>query len=183
MPFFRVVKFQSVGRHPRPLHSVNLPLHQMYGVTELSCGKWCRSERGHTGTWAIKMYVLMMFDILMRLHFVSHQIFLSIESKILYKLCPLSVVDSYFCYGQYGKCLQILRYSYSSKVWGQYVLIFLVVEEINDLYSILCNVSWAANQHIKMVSEGSCDTEYWRNDVENSALNHWNKYNVLLIFK
>ncbi len=32
------------------------------------------------------------------------------------------------------------------------------------------NVSWAANQHIRMISEGSCDTEDWRNDAENSAL-------------
>ncbi len=26
------------------------------------------------------------------------------------------------------------------------------------------NVSWAGNQHIKMISEGSCDTEDWSND-------------------
>jgi len=26
-----------------------------------------------------------------------------------------------------------------------------------------------------MISEGSCDTEDWSNDVENSALHHWNK--------
>ncbi len=30
--------------------------------------------------------------------------------------------------------------------------------------------SWAANQHIRMISEGSCDTEDWSNDAENSAL-------------
>ncbi len=34
---------------------------------------------------------------------------------------------------------------------------------------IIRNVSWAANQHIRMISEGSCDTEDWRNDAENSA--------------
>ncbi len=28
------------------------------------------------------------------------------------------------------------------------------------------------NQHIRMISEGSCDTEYWSNDDENSALNN-----------
>jgi len=27
-----------------------------------------------------------------------------------------------------------------------------------------------SNQHIRMVSEGSCDTEDWNNDAENSAL-------------
>ncbi len=32
------------------------------------------------------------------------------------------------------------------------------------------NVFWAANQHIRMISEGSCDTEDWSNDAENSAL-------------
>ncbi len=31
-------------------------------------------------------------------------------------------------------------------------------------------VSWTANQHIRMISEGSCDTEHWRNDAENVAL-------------
>ncbi len=29
--------------------------------------------------------------------------------------------------------------------------------------------------HIRMISEGSCDTEDWSNDVENSALHHRNK--------
>ncbi len=28
---------------------------------------------------------------------------------------------------------------------------------------IILNVSWAANQHITMISEGSCDTEDWSN--------------------
>ncbi len=35
---------------------------------------------------------------------------------------------------------------------------------------IIRNVSWAANHHIRLISEGSCDTEDWRNDAENSAL-------------
>ncbi len=35
---------------------------------------------------------------------------------------------------------------------------------------IIINVCWAANQHIRMISEGSCDTEDWINDAENSAL-------------
>ncbi len=37
------------------------------------------------------------------------------------------------------------------------------------------NVSWAANQHIRMISEGSCDTKGWSNDAENSTLHHRNK--------
>jgi len=31
------------------------------------------------------------------------------------------------------------------------------------------------NHHIRMISEGSCDTEAWSNDAENSALRHRNK--------
>ncbi len=33
----------------------------------------------------------------------------------------------------------------------------------------------AANQHIRMISEESCDTEDWSNDAELSALHHRNK--------
>ncbi len=32
------------------------------------------------------------------------------------------------------------------------------------------NVYWAPNKFIRMISEGSCDTEDWSNDSENSAL-------------
>ncbi len=35
--------------------------------------------------------------------------------------------------------------------------------------------SWAANQHIRMISKGSCDTEDWINDAENSVLHYKNK--------
>ncbi len=35
---------------------------------------------------------------------------------------------------------------------------------------IIRNVSWSPNQHIRMISEASCDTEDWSNDAENSAL-------------
>ncbi len=38
------------------------------------------------------------------------------------------------------------------------------------------NVSWATNQHIRMISVESRDTEDWRNDAEYSALIHRNKY-------
>ncbi len=31
------------------------------------------------------------------------------------------------------------------------------------------------NQHIRMISEGYCDTEDWSNDTKNSALNRRNK--------
>ncbi len=31
-------------------------------------------------------------------------------------------------------------------------------------------VSWAPDQYIKLISEGSRDTEDWSNDAENSAI-------------
>jgi len=37
-------------------------------------------------------------------------------------------------------------------------------------YQSVINVYWAAHHHIRVISEGSCDTEHWRNDAENSAL-------------
>ncbi len=40
---------------------------------------------------------------------------------------------------------------------------------------IVGKAPWAANQPIKMISEGSCDTEDCSNDAENSALHHRNK--------
>jgi len=43
---------------------------------------------------------------------------------------------------------------------------------------LLRNVSWAANHHIRLISEGSCDTEDWSNDARNLAQNkiHFKMY-------
>ncbi len=43
------------------------------------------------------------------------------------------------------------------------------------------NVSWAANQHIILISEGSCDTEDWSNDAENTALTSGINYTLKYI--
>ncbi len=37
------------------------------------------------------------------------------------------------------------------------------------------------NQHIRMISEGSCDTEDWSNDAENSLLRHRNNITVCFL--
>jgi len=42
-------------------------------------------------------------------------------------------------------------------------------------YCISINIFWASDQHIGMISEGSCDPEDWSNDAENSDLHHMNK--------
>ncbi len=44
--------------------------------------------------------------------------------------------------------------------------------EAAQLFSVLLvirNVPRAANQRIRMISEGSCDIEDWSNDAENSS--------------
>ncbi len=49
-----------------------------------------------------------------------------------------------------------------------------------SLLIILINVPF---QYIRMISEGSCDTEDWRNDAENSALHQSNKLHLKYILK
>ncbi len=57
---------------------------------------------------------------------------------------------------------------YSKKPEKLYSAVFNII-------IIILNVFWSANQNIRMISEGSCDTEDWSNDAENSALHHRNK--------
>ncbi len=51
----------------------------------------------------------------------------------------------------------------------------LFINNNNKPLIIRINVSWAPIQNIKMISEGSCDTEDWVMAAENSALHHRNK--------
>jgi len=49
------------------------------------------------------------------------------------------------------------------------------IKEYNNVI-IIRNVSRAANYHIRMISEGSCDTDAdASNDAENSFLHHMNE--------
>ncbi len=50
------------------------------------------------------------------------------------------------------------------------IIIFLQLSSTTDFNIITRNVSWAANQYIRVISEALCDTEDWSNDAENSAL-------------
>ncbi len=47
--------------------------------------------------------------------------------------------------------------------------------QLFSIFIITINVFRVANQHIRMISEASCDAEDWSNDAENSALYHKNK--------
>ncbi len=42
--------------------------------------------------------------------------------------------------------------------------------QVFSTWIIIRSVSWAANQHIIMISEASYDTEDWSNNAENLAL-------------
>ncbi len=53
----------------------------------------------------------------------------------------------------------ILIKGVSTKIWS-----------ITTVFNIDNTFSWAAHQHIIMISEGSCDTEDWNNDAKNSDL-------------
>ncbi len=44
------------------------------------------------------------------------------------------------------------------------------VAQLFSTLVIIRNVSWAANQHIRVISEGSRDTEDWSYDAEKLAL-------------
>ncbi len=50
-------------------------------------------------------------------------------------------------------------------------------ENISQINAVLLNFLFirAADQHIRLISEGSCDTEDWSNDAENTAFHHRNK--------
>ena len=67
---------------------------------------------------------------------------------------------------------ELLNFLFNKEYWEKCVHKYFV-----QLYT---NVSWAADHHIRMISEGSCDTEDWSNDAENSALitgiNYFIKY-------
>ncbi len=62
----------------------------------------------------------------------------------------------------------MLTFGYSSKNPEKMYSTVLNIDNNNN--NNKKNVSWAANQHIWIISEGSCDTEDWSNDAENTAL-------------
>ncbi len=58
----------------------------------------------------------------------------------------------------------------------------VIITIINNWAPIITGDNIPDNQHIRMISEESCDTEDWRNDVEKIQL--WSqKYNLFSILK
>ncbi len=76
-------------------------------------------------------------------------------------------VTKYFKFKTNAVLLNFLFIKSSWKLW--FPLKYLATQLISTLL-IRRYVSWASNQNIRMISEGSCDTEDWSNDAENSAL-------------
>lgn len=58
----REVRFPSAGRLQKPFSTGSSRHPVTAGVMASSCGRWCPMERGHTGTWAIKMWVTLRMD-------------------------------------------------------------------------------------------------------------------------
>ncbi len=71
-------------------------------------------------------------------------------------------------------------FSLHMSVWScpineqKFFFTFIHKGHIQFIKSVLLKVL-ISNQHIRMISEGSCYTEDWSNDTENSALHHRNK--------
>ncbi len=65
-------------------------------------------------------------------------------------------------------------YQHFHKNIKQYITVF-------DIDKIR-NVSWAPNQHIRMISEGSCDTECWRNGRWKFSFRNWKWFYIYLLF-
>ncbi len=90
--------------------------------------------------------------------------------KILILLQRISILNSVL--------LNFLFYQGILKYWKKCIIVLTKILSSTAVFNIIINmrnVTWAAHQHINMISEGSCDTEDWSNDTENSALRHRNK--------
>ncbi len=57
--------------------------------------------------------------------------------------------------------------SFYIKEYRQIIMVFTKYYAAKLFLTVIRNVSRAANHHIRMISEGSCDTEDWSNDAEN----------------
>jgi len=74
-----------------------------------------------------------------------------------------------------NKCFWMV---YSSKDTDCFTVFTKILSIINVLITI--HFFWASNKHIRVISKGSCDTEYWSNDAGNAASHHRNKINVYI---
>ncbi len=80
-------------------------------------------------------------------------------------------------------CVLLLKkYIYYNNYYLLHFLFGKYFQLIKMFNWILYTVSWAANMHIIMISERSCDTGGWSNGFENSALHHRNKLHFTVYY-
>jgi len=68
------------------------------------------------------------------------------------------------------QCYRSFFFFFWSKNPGKKLSLFPQKCEVKIINNTIINVSWASTHHIRVISEGSCETEDWSNDDENSAL-------------
>ncbi len=115
---------------------------------------WCK----HILRWSMKLsgnVVTVIFNVLSAFKLTAKHTWYTLPFK---RLVSLFVRFSFFFQQEY---------------W--YAIIYVIISTKKNLFLtliIIRHIYWAANQHIRMISEESCDTEDWSNDAENSALHH-----------
>ncbi len=113
--------------------------------------------------------------------FISHITFIQ-QGHIKVTLKTFMMLKIYIS----NKCFWIINKTILKKL-----LWFPQKYEAAQLFStplmIIRNVNWAANQHIRMISEESCDTEYWKFNFDQRNELHFKIYysreNVILYCK
>jgi len=63
-------------------------------------------------------------------------------------------------------CIQLIKSDIKDKVTNYAVLLNFLFIKFPTLI-IIINVCWSSDPHIRVICEGSCDTEDWSNDAEN----------------
>ncbi len=108
--------------------------------------------------------------------FISHVTFIQ-QGHIKVTLKTFMMLKIYIS----NKCFWIINKAILKKL-----LWFPQKYEAAQLFStplmIIRNVNWAANQHIRMISEESCDTEYWKFNFDQRNELHFKIYYSKMLF-
>ncbi len=73
----------------------------------------------------------------------------------------------------YNATFELYIHQRNLNIYSIYQGFYKNIKQHKCFQLIIRNVSWAANQHIRMISEKSCDAEDWSNDAENFVKNHF----------
>jgi len=69
----------------------------------------------------------------------------------------------------------LIKPAIHQKIWKKITIStkMLSSKMFSKLIIMIRNVSWARNQHIRIISEGSSDTKDWSNDAEKNGAFFW----------